>query len=593
MEPRGPISPDARFEELERKLERMEQRLQFLYSYFRLPFPDKTAPLSRPVPPSEPDEELIHWAGRTFLLSRGAALCFLLVLAFVLRALTDGQIWDVRMGSWVGISYCGLLVLGGALSYRRRSPLAVVLSACGILFAYSIVLEGHERLKSIDTMEAYLVLAGAGVSGAAMARIFSARGLGTIGIVGMSLTAALLGHPYPNWPLSMGLMLLAVVISSWEGFSTKRAWPRWLVMAGATLSLAMWSSKITHALRIGETHSEPLSSLLFLPFTGLFLIVISATSLWKALSWKSWKISVPEALAPAMASALAYLLAREVLSVESGELPVLGLAGTSLAAVHLLIVWPLAKKEAKMVAVGFSLAGVCLLGMALPDLLGSLLPSLPLISSMGILFLALARRWGHGPLRVFAHLIQTYPAIFAGLWLWDREISGLSTTALVLVLLVFLVSSSHYLVSRKEPPEGLPPKALWEHDPKDLLALLPLSSSVFCALSISNLLCYPLLAPIVGGRDGLWISVQTGLLSSFTMALCFFGYLRRLREVRNLAILLGIVLVLKIVFIDLFQGRGLALVLSFFWLGMAALVQSVVLSRWQRSRSKEGSGLPS
>jgi len=593
MEPRGPISPDARLEEMERKLERMEQRLEFLYSYFRLPFPDKTPPLSRPVSPSEPDEELIHWAERTFLLSKGAALCFLLVLAFVLRALTDGQIWDVRMGSWVGISYCGLLVLGGAFCYRRRSPLAGVLSVCGILFAYSIVLEGHERLKSINTMEAYLLLAGAGVSSAAMARIFSARGLGTMGILGMSLTAALLDQPAPNWPLSMGLMLLAVVISSFEGFSTKRAWPRWLVMAGATVFLALWSSKITFALRIGETLSGPLSSVLFLPFTGLFLIVISWTSLWKSLSWKTSKISGPEALAPAIASALAYLLAREVLSVESEELPILGLAGTSLGTVHLLILWALAKKEAKMAAVGFSIAGVCLLGMALPDLLGSLLPSLPLVSLVGILFLALARRWDHGPLRVFAHLIQTYPALFTGLWLWDREISDLSTTAFVLALVVFLVSSSHYLVSRKDISKGLPRRGLWEHDPRDLLAVLPLGSSLFCAFSISNVLCYLLLAPILGGRDGLWISVQTGLLSCFMMALCFFGYLRRLREVRNLAILLGIVLVLKIVLIDLFQGKGLALVVSFFWLGMAALVQSVILSRWQRSGSKEGSGVPS
>ncbi len=593
MEPRGPIYPDAKLEELERRLGRIERRIEFLYSYFRLPFPDKTPPLSPPLSPLEPDEELIHWAGRTSFLSRGAALCFLLVLAFVLRALTDSQIWNVRLGSWIGISFCGLLVLGSAFCYRRKSPLAVVLGGCGILFAYSIVLEGHERLKSISTIEAYLVITGAAVSGAAMVRMFSARGLGTVGILGMSLTAALLGHPAPNWPLSMGLMLIAVVISSSEGFSTNQAWPRWLVMALATGFLVLWSSKVTVALRIGESLLEPVGSPLFIPYTGLFALVISCTSFWKALRWKTYKVSLPEALGPAVTSALGYFLAREVVALESERSSFLALAGASLGALHLLLAWALVKKEAKMATVGFCFAGACLLGMALPDLLGSSLASLPFISLVGILFLALARRWDHGPLRVCAHLIQTYPAVFAGLWLWNSDISGLSTKAFLLALLVFLLSSSHYIVSRAGISKGLPRKGLWEHDPEDLLRLLTLISSVFCAFSISNRLCYLLLTPIVGWRNGLWISAQTGLLSCFMIALCLIGYWRRLREVRNLAIVLGIFLVLKIVLVDLFHGRGLALVLSFFWLGMAALVQSVILSRWPRSGSEEGNGVSS
>lgn len=591
MAPEELLSLNARLEELGRRLEQVEKRLDFLYSYFSLPYPDKSPPLRQLTTAQKTDEELIQWARKTSLLSKAAAICFLLVVAFVLRAVTENNLWNPRMGSWVGITYSGLLIIASLFSYRKRSPLALVLNICGTIFSYSIVLESHERLKTISTFEAFLLIAGTGVVSGMVARSFSARAPGALGVVGMSLTGALLGQPNPVWPLSMGLLFLAFAMSSIEPLATVPSWTRWVVTALVFFFLTAWSGKVVFALRTGgESQGWSLSSSSFLYATALFVFLCSLLSLVRELKWKGAKPSRVESFLPASSGALGYFLAREVVSFEPQGLFPLGLIATLWGASHLLVSWSLTRIGAQRTVASFSASGVSLTAMGLPEVLGGLPQSLVPVSALGVLHLALARMWSNGPLRVTSHLIQTYASFACGLWLWLAGTTIPSQVYLLIALFVFLMGSIHYFLSRVQISLWPSWKGLWKQDPKDYLALLPLTSSMFCGFVTLNLVCHILLGPFLVRTEGVWASVQTAILSFFVISLGLYGYWRQVQEIRNLAILLGVFLALKVVFIDLLQGRGLALVISFFWLGMAALVQSFVLARWKRQSSFQRTG---
>src|SRR3972149_3499852 len=48
-------------------------------------------------------EELLSWIGKSSLLQRLSTLCFLLVVALILRTLTDSGLIDLQIGSLLGM----------------------------------------------------------------------------------------------------------------------------------------------------------------------------------------------------------------------------------------------------------------------------------------------------------------------------------------------------------------------------------------------------------------------------------------------------------------------------------------------------------
>jgi hypothetical protein len=80
---------------------------------------------------------------------------------------------------------------------------------------------------------------------------------------------------------------------------------------------------------------------------------------------------------------------------------------------------------------------------------------------------------------------------------------------------------------------------------------------------------------------------QTVLINTAAIALMLFAYIRRNREVRNVAILVTIVGAIKVFLYDLLGAHGAPLVASVFSFGTAAAIESVVLGRWQRTSGRE------
>src|ERR1035437_7252030 len=55
-------------------------------------------------------EELLSWAGKSSLLQRLSTLCFLLVVALILRTIADSGLIDLQIGSLLGMGYASLLM---------------------------------------------------------------------------------------------------------------------------------------------------------------------------------------------------------------------------------------------------------------------------------------------------------------------------------------------------------------------------------------------------------------------------------------------------------------------------------------------------
>ena len=71
-------------------------------------------------------EALLSWVGRSSLLQRLSTICFLLVVALVLRTITDSGIINRQLGSVIGMSYAAALMVMGWFRYGRANPLAPV-----------------------------------------------------------------------------------------------------------------------------------------------------------------------------------------------------------------------------------------------------------------------------------------------------------------------------------------------------------------------------------------------------------------------------------------------------------------------------------
>jgi hypothetical protein len=82
---------------------------------------------------------------------------------------------------------------------------------------------------------------------------------------------------------------------------------------------------------------------------------------------------------------------------------------------------------------------------------------------------------------------------------------------------------------------------------------------------------------------------QSVLINAAAIILIAWAYLRQDKEIRNVAILVTVVGAIKVFLYDLLGTHGLPLVFSVFSFGVAAAVESLALSRWQKKSAPQTS----
>jgi hypothetical protein len=158
-----------------------------------------------------------------------------LVVALILRTLTDNGIVNLKLGFIIGMGYAAGLTFMGWRRYRRADALAPIFTVCGTVLMFTIIVETHARFDVLPSAPAYLLLMLTGLGTAAISYVYPAPAPVAAGTLGMCIAGAAIDYPNPFFP-HLGIVLLtANLLGFFAARAHKYSWLRW-VMLLVTLS---------------------------------------------------------------------------------------------------------------------------------------------------------------------------------------------------------------------------------------------------------------------------------------------------------------------------------------------------------------------
>ncbi|MDD5284714.1 MAG: DUF2339 domain-containing protein [Desulfuromonadaceae bacterium] len=579
----------ARIQTLERQLDRLSARMGDGNDpgVPHSPVPAAAAAREKEYEPDEitdVSEEVLNWAGRTSLLPRLATLCFLLVVALILRTITDSGLVNALVGSGIGMSYAAILMIAGWFKYREQSPLAPIIAASGAILMSTIVVETHSRFNSLPLVPAYLTLMATGIGMALISRRFNAFTPISVGILGMCFAGAAIDYPHPFFPY-LSLVLFTANLLGYFAAQLKRcSWLRWSALFVTMVMLQLWQVQIVTSLRKGETAAPELAISWFLPVMAVFAVTYILLALLGIVRSGTDKISKFELALPTLNITWAFSAAIYVVSAQGGNTYLLGVIGVVAAIGHLAATFWLARRGIAGTpgASSFTFASGVLLALALPAATGKFLLSLPIISLVALFMAVMSRKWGSGTIRVTTYLFQIYcsaAVVFA--FLGDSP-AAMGAVNMLPVGLLTCIILYQYQWCRLLPPA--PESSFFgrfdKNDRSGVLLLLAGLINGFYMIRIALFQAMPML-PAEMQRDAFRCS-QSVLINCAAIALILFAFLRKNKEIRNVAILVMVIGGIKVFLYDLTRTHGLPLVFSVFSFGMAAAVESIALGKWQK-----------
>ncbi|MEI6207040.1 MAG: hypothetical protein WCP20_09675 [Desulfuromonadales bacterium] len=583
----------TRIQTLESQLERLSARMGDVDTAAPAPpSPAGAASREKYYPPEEvPDisEEVLNWAGRTSLLPRLATLCFLLVVALILRTITDSGLVNKLIGSGIGMSYAAILMIVGWYKYREQSPLAPIFAAIGAILMSTIVVETHTHFKSLPLEPAYLTLMATGIGMAMISRRFNAFTPISVGILGMCFAGAAIDYPHPFFPY-LSLVLITANLLGYFAAQLKRcSWLRWLILIVTMVMLQLWVIQIIKVLRKGETVPPELAIAWFLPVIAIFAAAYLSLALLGIIRNGTEKISRFDLSLPTINVIWAFSAATYVTGAQGGSTTIVGIAGVMIAIGHLIATFWLARRgvEGSPGAGSLTFASGVLLALALPAATGLFTLSLPIISMVAIFMAVMSRVWESGVVRVTTYVFHIYSCMALVVALQGDSPTATDAVNILPAGLLACIVLYQYQWCRWWPPVQ-DSSFFGQFDQKDRSAVLLLIAGLvsgFYMIRIAMFQAVPLF-PAEMQRDAFRCS-QSVLINCAAVALILFAYLKQNKEIRNVAILVTVFGGIKVFMYDLTGTHGLPLVFSVFSFGMAAAVESIALGKWQKKQSAD------
>lgn len=587
---------EEREKELTARLQAMEQQLQRLTA--RLGEGDAPAVANpgagtavtaneKDYPPediADISEEMLNWASRTALMPRLATLCFLLVFALILRTMTDSGIVTKPIGSGLGISYAAILMLVGWHKYSRQSPLAPVFTACGAVLMSTIVVETHAYFQSLPLVPAYLSLVATGISMALISRRFEAFTPISVGTISMCFAGAAIDYPHPYFPYLSLLLFSANVLAYFAARMKRCGWLRWSVVFVSMFMLQLWGFRLGYALRRGEIPAPELAYSWFLPVLAVFACSFFVFALLGIIFRRSERIARFDMALPAINSLWAFSTAFFVVSAGGVGTRLLGVVGALIAIGLLAISFWLAQRseEGAPGAGAFTFACGVLLAVALPAATGKFVFSLPIISIVAIFMAVMSRSWGSGTVRLATYLFHVYSGTALAFALKGNTPAALDAVNIIPAGLLAFIILYQYQWCRWWPPSS-EYSFFGRFDPHDRNAIFLLLAGLASGFFMMRCAIYQTLQIISGSMaPDVFQCAQSVLVNTAAVALILLAYLRRAKEIRDVAILVTVVGGIKVFAYDLFGTHGLPLVLSVFSFGVAVAVESVSLGKWSK-----------
>lgn len=544
-----------------------------------------TAPIAR-IPPkvavtteAEKPVELMLLASSSSLLQHVSTLCFLLVAALGLRALTDNGLLNLNIGTIIGICYAAALIFSGHLFYRKNSTLAPIFSTTGALLMFSILVETYVRFASIPMVVLYIMLATTGVGMALISYANNAALPIIVGTLGMCLAGVTIDYPNPFFPF-LGLLLWLANILAYFATRIKRcSWLRWTVMFITHFMLQIWGIKLSGNFFGADGSSRNLAPEWFIPVVVLIGLTFMLISLFGIIRSGDEKISRFDFSLPALNAGWCYVAA--VFAMKS---PATFATPAAIAAiVHFGIAAWLASRVRRN-APGtntFVSGGVILSCLSLPAMFDSMLNPLPLLSVVAFGIAYFSRRWFSGGMRITATFLQAYICLTLVYALLNNDRPENPWLFIIITALCSLLALFQYRFQRRH----LPPKHSLFYtriDKQDLSTITVLLSSLICAyVTLSATSKQILITHYQGDFNTAFMSTQSVIINGAAFLLMIIAIKKRNKELLNVSVLVTLIGGCKVFLIDMIQISGIWLVVSIFVFAITAFVESVALSSWQ------------
>lgn len=578
---------ESRIQMLERQLDRLSAHIGTEDAAPPAPVPGTRQPATQyPDDGEMPElsEEVLSWAGRNAVLPRLAAVCFLMVIALILRTVTDSGLVGKLPGSGLGMGYATALMILGWYKYGKESPLAPVFAACGVVLMSTIVVETHTHFKSLPLVPAYLTLMATGFGMALMSRRFNAFVPISVGVLGMCFAGAAIDYPHPFFPYLALVLYTANVLGYFAARLKRCSWLRWSVLVVTMVMLQLWGVRLGMLLRKGEAIPPELAPAWYLPVLAIFFLTFIFLSLLGIIKAGSQRISRFDFSLPTINVILAFTLARHVTEAGQMNVNLLGVIALLGAAGLLGMVFWFARRDI-VGAPGtntFAFSGGTLLAFALPAATGTFVLSLPVISLVAISMAIASRVWENGGLRGTTYLMNIYACLALAFALRGEGPVATDPVNMLPAGLLAVVSIYHYRWCRRSPVPAA--SALFDaFDRNDRSAVLLLLGGLVGGFFMIRIGLFQAMqfVPVEIQRD-VFRCGQSVLINAAAIGLIVLAYLRQDKEIRNVAILVTVVGAIKVFFYDLLGTHGLPLVFSIFSFGMAAAIESIALGKWQK-----------
>jgi len=525
-------------------------------------------------------EDMIQWASRASLFPRLATLCFLMVIALILRTITDNGIVNTLLGMGLGMGYAAALMVAGWYMYRRDSSLAPVFVACGAVLMSSIVVETHDRFQSLPLVPAYWTLMATGAGMAFISRQFKAFLPVSVGTLGMCLAGTAIDYPNPFFPYLFMILLTANFLGYYAGSLKRCGWLRWTVLFVTLVMFYLWGLRLEAVAARKITAAPTLAPGWFVPVLATVSIAFLAIALLGIVRSRE-QVSVFDFCLPTINAVGSYLAARVVVNEADGSAIALSLVAILFAFLHFGVSFWLARRKIEGVpgTNSFVVAGSVLLVLALPAALGNMLAA-PVLGAVGLGVAVFSDRWGSGAIRATSYLLQAYAVVSLVPYFLADGLAAAPLAGAVSAAALAAVALGHYRWCRRNAPPARSP-LFGNYDKQDVSGVVTLLVALTGSFFFLRGIAFHILAGGSGGPDAFPCS-QSIIINLAALGLGLYAFRARNREIRNVAILVIAAGALTST-ADLLGTKGVPLVLSVLSFGLAAATQSITLSRWQKA----------
>lgn len=534
-------SLESRVDELAQEVQRLRHQVDCLVAHREPP------PALQPITPlqaEEASEKVLTWVDHSAILPRISTISFLLVVALILRTITDKEIVSIPVGSVIGIAYAGILLLIGAYSYFKSHALSPIFTTCGAVLMFSIVVETHSRFEWLPAVAAYTILALVCLGGTLLSVRYRIKAPGIVAIIGACAASVVLELPEPTFPYLMAMLgifnLTAYMIAPIRGC----AWVRWIVLLVSLVMMAVWQQKLLTPLVGVKTVSLFVQG--WFPFVViLFSMMNLGIALLGMVRSRADHVSAFDRMLPTLNVVWAYFMLTRSAPLLAGSELMFAIAGVVAGVGHLMVSVTCRASSAMF------FAGALLLILWLPPLVGDLW-SVPVISALAFIAAIVAHR------RI-SYLLQVYclAILAARLFAMPAPAVGAVAAAAVMVF------------------------TFCQYRMRDRAAVMMLMISLASAFLLLRVLAYAGILAVWGEFEEMFASAQSVIINAAGLGLMLVSVMRRDKELRNVAIAVMIVGSFKSLVVDLLSIHGMPLVVSIFSCGIAIAIDSVLLGRWQ------------